>query len=162
MARMTRYFETATRVLLDHDATVDKYMGDAVMAFWNAPVPVDGHVARACEAALALRDALRPETAGWTLADGTAVQTRIGLHAGPAIVGNVGSSDRMNYTALGSTVNLARRVETLTRAFDAEILVSADTVARAGDGFTFRPVGQTTAKGFRHPVELFELVGSTG
>ena len=103
---MARYFEVVTQTLHAHEATIDKYIGDAVMAFWNAPLDTEDHDAKACRAALAVVEAARAETAGWSAA-GAPVRTRIGLHCGEAIVGNVGSSDRMNYTALGAAVNLS-------------------------------------------------------
>ncbi|MEO1090644.1 MAG: adenylate/guanylate cyclase domain-containing protein [Pseudomonadota bacterium] len=159
MTRMTSYFEGATRTLLDHEATVDKYIGDAVMAFWNAPNPSVDHVARACRAALAVIATVGPETDRWAETGGPPLRTRIGLHCGEAIVGNVGSSDRMNYTALGATVNFAARLEKLNRQLGTTILVSAEVVARAGNGFDFQPAGAHRMEGFDDPIEVFELVG---
>jgi class 3 adenylate cyclase len=158
MARMSRYFETVTRILLAHEATIDKYIGDAVMAFWNAPLDTADHSARACAAALAVVEAVRDETASWTSAGTAPVRTRIGIHSGPAIVGNVGSSDRMNYTALGATVNLAARLEQLNRNLGTEILASAAVVERVGDRFTFEHAGSTTLKGFAEPIHVFTLI----
>lgn len=160
MERMSRYFETVTRILLAHDATIDKYIGDAVMAFWNAPLDTADHPARACAAALAVVDAVRGETTSWTTEGMAPVRTRIGIHSGPAIVGNVGSSDRMNYTALGATVNLASRLEQLNRQLGTEILVSADVVERVRDRFAFEHAGSTTLKGFAEPVHIFALITS--
>ncbi|MEM7026258.1 MAG: adenylate/guanylate cyclase domain-containing protein, partial [Pseudomonadota bacterium] len=100
MKRMSRYFETVTQTLHEHDATIDKYIGDAVMAFWNAPNEVPDHPARACDAALEIIETARAETDSWSQPGLPPLRTRIGIHCGDAIVGNVGSSDRMNYTAL--------------------------------------------------------------
>ncbi len=161
MERMSRYFETVTRILLAHDATIDKYIGDAVMAFWNAPLDTADHPAKACAAALAVVEAVREETASWTTEGMAPVRTRIGIHSGPAIVGNVGSSDRMNYTALGATVNLASRLEQLNRQLGTEILVSADVAERVRDRFAFEHAGSTTLKGFAEPVHIFALISAT-
>ena len=159
MARMSRYFEVVTQTLIAHEATIDKYIGDAVMAFWNAPLDTPDHVAKACRAALAVIEAASAETSTWSNA-GPAIRTRIGLHCGEAIVGNVGSSDRMNYTALGATVNLASRLETMNREIGTEILVSAAIVERIGDRFLVERVGTTALKGFAEPVEVFALNGT--
>jgi adenylate cyclase len=158
MRRMARYFEVVTQTLHAHEATIDKYIGDAVMAFWNAPLDTEDHVAKACRAALAVVEAARAETAGWSAA-GAPVRTRIGLHCGEAIVGNVGSSDRMNYTALGAAVNLAARLETMNREQGTDVLVSAAIAARIGDRFVLERVGSTELKGFADPVEVFALRG---
>lgn len=160
MRRMSAYFEAVTTTLLDHGATIDKYVGDAVMAIWNAPNDTEDHVARACQAALALLESGREITQDW-LTDGPAVRTRIGIHHGEAVVGNVGSSDRMNYTALGATVNLAARLETLNRGKATEILVSDVVRNELAGRFEFRKVGQTTLKGFSEPITVYELLGET-
>jgi class 3 adenylate cyclase len=157
MQRMARYLEVVTQTLIAHEATIDKYIGDAVMAFWNAPLDTTDHVGKACSAALAVIEAARSETAGWST-PGPAVRTRIGVHCGEAIVGNVGSSDRMNYTALGATVNLAARLETLNRELGTDVLVSADVVERVRDRFLVEHVGSTVLKGFATPVEVYALI----
>jgi len=159
MERMSAYFEAATGVLLAHSATIDKFMGDAVMAFWNAPEDVPDHVAAACSAAVDLQAALQPLTAAWSADGGKPLRTRIGIHTGPAIVGNVGSSDRMNFTALGATVNLAARFENLNREMRTSILVSG-AVASAVDGrFVLRAAGEMEIRGFSQAMPCFELVG---
>jgi len=159
MGYMSRYLATVTDVVMRHDGTVDKFIGDAVMAFWNAPVPDDVHVAKACAAALECRDridALNREFAaeGWP-----AFRTRFGLHTGEAIVGNVGSSERMSYTAMGSTVNLAARLEQLNKEHGTRILASEAIRARTAGRFAFRGVGSVVPKGLSRRVEVFELLG---
>jgi len=159
MTRMSRYFETVTQTLLAHDATIDKYIGDAVMAFWNAPTDVPDHAGRACQAALQIIETAKRETDSWSQSGLPPLRTRIGIHCGEAIVGNVGSSDRMNYTALGDTVNLAARLEALNRELGTGILVSADVVARLDQRFVFRHVGKHAIKGFADGIDVFELTG---
>ncbi|GIW72058.1 MAG: hypothetical protein KatS3mg102_1600 [Planctomycetota bacterium] len=154
------YFTAVTRAIHDHQGTVDKYIGDAVMAFWNAPQPVPAHARQACEAALELLAAVgrlereRPEA--------PRLQTRIGLHTAEVVVGNFGSEDRLNYTALGDGVNLAARLEALNKLLGTEVLASEATRAAAGEGLVFRRVALVAVKGRRRPVEVYELLGRAG
>ncbi|WP_198368540.1 adenylate/guanylate cyclase domain-containing protein, partial [Roseomonas rosulenta] len=153
------YFQSLTDDLLEHHATIDKYIGDAVMAIWNAPKRDLAHALHGCRAALharALTLRLEEEFAarGWPR-----LHTRFGIHTGDAVVGNVGSSDRMAYTAIGSMVNLASRLEGMNKMYGTQILVSEATRIGAGSGFVFRPVDLVLAKGTQDPVEVHELVG---
>lgn len=159
MRRMSRYFEIVTQTLLAHEATIDKFIGDAVMAFWNAPNDIADHPRKACEAALAVIEATKAETDSWQEDSGVSIRTRIGIHSGNAIIGNVGSSDRLNYTALGSTVNLASRLEGLNRDLKTSILVSADLAERVQGSFELNPAGETRIKGYDDLVMVFELKG---
>ncbi|MGI9356596.1 MAG: adenylate/guanylate cyclase domain-containing protein [Rhizobiaceae bacterium] len=158
MSRMSEYFEIVTQLLLDHGATIDKYIGDAVMAFWNAPDDTQDHVALGCQAALSIVKAANKATQDWSEDEALPIRTRIGLHCGEATVGNVGSSDRMSYTALGSTVNLASRLETKNRDLKTDILVSKDVVDRVGQRFEFRDVEHLELKGIDGPTNVYELV----
>lgn len=153
----SRYFAALSEVIMNHQGTIDKFIGDAVMAFWNAPDDDPDHVVHACEAVLAcversseLNERFRDE--GWP-----AYGTRFGLHAGDAVVGNVGSSDRMNYTALGATVNLAARLEGLNKNYRTQVLVSAAVKERVEGRFAFRSVDEIKPKGFAEAVRIFEL-----
>jgi len=157
MSRMSTYFEIVSGILLEHEATIDKYIGDAVMAFWNAPDQTSDHHAKACAAALAIQARTKDLTDRWSRDSGIRLRTRIGLNCGPAVVGNVGSSDRMNYTALGATVNLASRLENLNRTLATDILISADLRQRIGDRFVTEAKGGQTIKGYAAPVEVFAL-----
>ncbi|MGL5168490.1 MAG: adenylate/guanylate cyclase domain-containing protein [Afipia sp.] len=153
----SRYFAALSEVIMKHQGTIDKFIGDAVMAFWNAPDDDPDHVVHACEAVLACvkRNSELNEqfhSAGWP-----AYGTRFGLHAGDAVVGNVGSSDRMNYTALGATVNLAARLEGLNKNYGTQVLVSAAVKERVEGRFAFRSVDEIRPKGFAEAVRIFEL-----
>ncbi len=158
---LSEYFNRMTQAVQMHQGTIDKYIGDSVMGLWNAPVPDADHVAHACRAALACRAASR--TLGF---DGTGprLRTRIGLHTGMAMVGNVGSQDRMQYTAMGAMVNLASRVEGLNKAFGTELLVTQAIVdglgAEAGQ-FHFRPFGPVLVAGATLPLAVLELRDDT-
>jgi adenylate cyclase len=159
MRIVSAYFEALTAELLACGATIDKYIGDAVMAFWNAPRRDPGHAASACRAGLRA-NALTERLADAFVARGwPALPTRFGIHTGEAVVGNVGSSDRMSYTAMGSMVNLANRLEGLNRLYGTHILVSDATRRDAGADFVFRPVDLVIPKGAMEPMAIHELVG---
>lgn len=159
MSRMSEFFEVVTQVLLSNDATIDKYIGDAVMAFWNAPEDVPNHEFLACKAAVEIREAASAVTVKWTDAP-VPLRTRVGIHSGEAIVGNVGSSDRMNYTALGSTVNVAARLEQLNRGRASDILVSERIFRQCETEFSFNFEDEAQLKGFQNPVSVYSLVRS--
>jgi adenylate cyclase len=151
---MNRYFQNiVTNCIHEADGTVVKYIGDAVFAFWNAPEAQADHALRACEAALHVRgmDPMKMR--------GTPVRTRMGIHTGEANVGNFGSFDRVDYTALGENVNLASRLEGLNKFVGTDCLISADTRALIGDRLVTRRLGLFTLKGFDKPLEVFEIVG---
>lgn len=151
---MNRYFETAvTQCIHKSDGTVVKYIGDAIFAFWNAPEDQRDHQARACQAALHFRDV----EFHWT--DGKLIRTRIGIHSGEANVGNFGSLDRVDYTALGENVNLASRVEGLNKYLGTTCLVTSATQEGVGSDVVSREIGLFRLKGFERPVQIFELVG---
>ena len=140
--------------------TVDKFIGDAVMAFWGAPEDQPDHAERACRAALAIRDAIGTDNEQRRTAGETQVRMRIGLHTGRAVVGNIGAPGRMNYTIVGDTVNVAQRLEQLvkeTAAGDVGILVSQATADRLGEAFAREPAGEYRVSGRNRPVAVFRL-----
>jgi adenylate cyclase len=157
MQHTSRYFAAMSHEIMSHSGTVDKFIGDAIMAMWNAPADDPDHAAHACAAALAFQRANARlngefEREGWP-----AYRTRIGLHSGEAVVGNIGSEDRMNYTTLGATVNLAARLEGLNKSYGTSILVSSALKQRAGSQFCFRSVDRISPKGFAEAFEICEL-----
>ena len=142
------------------DGTVDKFIGDAVMAFWGAPEDQLDHAERACRAALAIRDAIETDNERRRTGGETQVRMRIGLHTGRAVVGNIGAPGRMNYTIVGDTVNVAQRLEQLakeTSAGDVGILVSHATADRLGEAFVREPAGEHQVSGRDRPVAAFRL-----
>ncbi|WP_306601404.1 adenylate/guanylate cyclase domain-containing protein [Geothrix sp. 21YS21S-2] len=155
VAKLGAYFEAVTRILIEHGGTVDKFIGDSVMGFWNAPNPVADHALRACASALRAQDRIRELNAAWA---GIAFHTRIGIHTGTAVVGNIGYDARMNYTTIGDNVNLASRLEGLNKVYGTRILVSEATVAAAGSAILTRPVDRVTVKGKQVPIGLHELI----
>jgi adenylate cyclase len=157
MQYTSRYFAAMSHEIMTHSGTVDKFIGDAIMAIWNAPADDPDHAANACTAALAslrANDRLNAEfeREGWPV-----YRTRCGLHTGEAVVGNIGSEDRMNYTALGATVNLAARLEGLNKSYGTSILVSAALRQRVMSRFLFRSVDRISPKGFAEAFEIYEL-----
>ncbi len=159
MHQTSRYFSVLTEAFLAEAGTVDKFIGDAVMVFWNAPNPQPDHVERACRAALAGRAACEKLNAQFETEGLKPFFTRFGIHVGEAVVGNLGSTERMNYTALGNTVNLAARLEGLNKQFGTAILVSENVYLRVQHSFQFRALELVLAKGMTKETRVFELVG---
>lgn len=147
------YLERMTAAVHASGGTVDKYIGDAVMAFWNAPEPVDRHAARACAAALRCAS-----SAG----AGDGFKTRFGLHRADVMVGHFGAADRLSYTVIGDGVNLASRLEALNKTYGTTILVSESVRESVGAAFEFRTVDAVAVKGKRQGVLIFELLGPAG
>jgi adenylate cyclase len=158
MHQTSRYFAALTEAFLAEAGTVDKFIGDAVMVFWNAPNSQPDHVERACRAALAGRMASEQLNAQFEAEGLQPFFTRFGIHVGEAVVGNLGSDERMNYTALGSTVNLAARLEGLNKEYGSAILASEDVYARARHHFCFKEIGSVVAKGMTKETRIYELV----
>ena len=156
------YFEAMTVAIHDADGTIDKYIGDAVMAIWNAPRPCADHATRACAAALACIERTRElfGSGAWEGLD--PLVTRFGLHRDRVMVGHFGAPDRLSFTAIGDGVNLAARLEGLNKAYGTTILVS-DAIERDARGqFAFRRVDRVAVKGKTVAVEIFELIGARG
>jgi adenylate cyclase len=160
MRQTSRHLSALTEAFLAEGGTVDKFIGDSVMVFWNAPRRQLDHVERACRAALSAKaasDALNREfeSEGWP-----PFAVRLGVHVGDAVVGNVGSVDRMEYTVLGNSVNLAARLEGLNKEYGTAILVSEAVRDRIADRFCFNSLGSTMAKGMTVETRVYELVGT--
>jgi adenylate cyclase len=156
------YLEAMTRAVHDTAGTVDKYIGDAVMAFWNAPLPVAEHARRACEAALLCQKAAAALFASAAWGGRAPLLTRFGLHRDTVMVGHFGAPDRMSYTAMGDGVNLASRLEGLNKQYGTTILVTDAVRQAAGDAFCFRLVDVVAVKGRRAGVRIHELLGEAG
>ena len=162
---INRYLGEMSNQVLDHHGTLDKYIGDAVMCFWNAPIPQADHAVRACKAALAMvkREAeIADELIASSGAKGKQIYTRIGLNTTSAAVGFVGSSHLFNYTALGDGVNLASRLEGANKMYGTRILLSETTAAQVKEQFVLRKVDVLRVKGKKLPMAVFELVAERG
>jgi adenylate cyclase len=168
-ALLNQYLTGMTRIVFDRGGTLDKYIGDAVMAFWGAPIEQSNHAVSACSAAVEMMQRLAPLQREWQAEGKPHVDIGIGIHTGVASVGNMGSALRYGYTALGDTVNLASRLEGLNKDYGTHILVSQSTfeqvAAQTAGGeseaqFIFREVDLIRVKGKTQPVGLYELIGA--
>jgi adenylate cyclase len=149
------YANEMTKAIMKHGGTVDKFIGDAVMAFWGAPLSDPDHALHAVRAAVDMQAAmerLQPQLAAM---GANRLLLRVGLSSGPAIVGNMGSSLRFEYTALGDTVNLAARLEATNKVYGTAILFSGSTAALLGDAVAFRRVDRVRVKGKQVAVDIF-------
>jgi class 3 adenylate cyclase len=166
-AFLNRHFGLLAHCIDAEGGTLDKYIGDSVMAFWGAPSDQPDHAERAARAALAIADAIAEDNAERRAAGLATVRLRIGLHSGSALVGNIGAPGRVNYTLVGDTVNSAQRLESLGREFTSEggevtILLSGETAERLSAGFELRPLGRQQLRGRAGEIEVFRLEGMKG
>lgn len=164
---MNRFLTPMTDLILSHRGTIDKYMGDAIMAFWNAPLTVEGHAVQACETALAMQRRLAALNAEWqaeAAAEGRGhipVTIGIGLNTGPASVGNFGSTQRFTYSCLGDDVNLASRLEGQCKTYGVGIIIGEATQVQVPDHATLE-IDLIMVKGKTEAQRAFALVGDTG
>lgn len=162
-AFLNRHFEMLSNRIEAEGGTVDKYMGDGVMAFWGAPDDMDDHAARALRAAGAIQEGLARENEVAAARGEPTIRLRIGVHTGLALVGNIGSQSRTNYTVVGDTVNAASRLQALGKEVESDsecvVLCSAETLAQAGDRFKGESLGQRQLKGRKEALEVFQLAG---
>ena len=160
---LNEYLSDMTRLVFEHSGTLDKYIGDAVMAFWGAPFEEPGHAARGCHTALKMMDRVHEMQKKWEAEGKPRLDIGIGLNTGVASVGNMGSVLRYGYTALGDTVNLSARLEGLNKDYGTHILVNETAYAAVrADGFVFRELDLIRVKGKLQPVVIYELIGRTG
>jgi adenylate cyclase len=159
-ALLKSYLTPMTRIIIRQSGTLDKFIGDAVMAFWNAPVEIDRHRDRAVSAGLAMLAALPDLNGKFREQYGLALEIGVGIHAGRVSVGNMGSEDLFDYTVIGDNVNLASRLEGLTKFYNLPIIVSDAMAAVSVDGYTIQEVDRVTVKGKGEPVTLFTFRGS--
>ncbi len=158
MRQASRYFTALTEAFLAEGGTVDKFIGDAVMVFWNAPHRQPDHVERACRAVLAGKKANEQLNIQFDVEGLPPFITRFGIHVAEAVVGNLGSNERMEYTALGTAVNLASRLEGLNKEYGTAVLVSEEVRSRVQHRFQFRAIDTVIAKGMTTETRVYELV----
>jgi adenylate cyclase len=157
-ALLNDYFSAATGHVFDTGGTLIKYIGDAIFAIWGAPLHMDDHATPACRAAVGmarLSQGLGDRPAGRLV-------TRIGVHTGPMLVGNLGSSQRFDYTAIGDTINLAARLEGINKTFGTRALASGEAIVASDGSPVSRLVGRVQVVGRAKPVEVYELLGMAG
>lgn len=152
------YLNPMTRIILDEKGTLDKYLGDAMMALFNAPLDLEGHAGRACRSALRMVAALDELNRDFSRRGLPQVDIGIGINSGEAVVGNMGADMRFDYTAIGDNVNLASRLEGLNKLYGTRVLVSEMTRSQVREPFVFREVDLVRVKGKQQPVAVFELM----
>jgi adenylate cyclase len=163
-ALLNDFLTPMTEAILENDGTIDKYIGDSIMAFWNAPLDEPDHARLACRATLEMRRRLatlnkalaeRAKAAGQSP---TLIMIGIGLNSGDALVGNLGARQRLNYSVIGDNVNLASRIEGVSKGFGLDILIGEQTRNAAPD-FAAIPIGDIFVKGKSLPARLYALIG---
>ena len=146
--------------------TIDKYMGDGLLAFWGAPDPVPDHPIRACETALRISDAVRKHNEVLRAKGEDPIQVRIGIHTGPTIVGNIGAESRVDYTVVGDTVNSCARLQELGKGLDPEadaiILISEQTYSAIRDSIPAVDIGSHVLRGREQETGVYRLTAQTG
>jgi adenylate cyclase len=156
---LNEYFSPLTRIILAHRGTLDKYIGDAIMAFWGAPIAMPDHARQACQAALAMGKVMPGLQNGWRNLGFPPLKTRMGLHSGSLIAGNVGSLERFDYTVLGDTVNLASRLEGVNKLYGTTTLLSEACYRLVAEQFLVRELDVIQVQGRVQPVTIYELLG---
>ena len=158
---LNEYMTEMTRVVLAHGGTVDKFIGDGIMAFWGAPLPDPCQALRACQAAREMQISLASLRGAYQRRGLPPLFMRIGVHSGPVVVGNMGSEDRFDYTAIGDNVNLASRLEGTNKLYHTEILISQDTVDLLGNALMLRRVDKVVVKGRKQAMGIYTLCDET-
>jgi adenylate cyclase len=156
---LREYLNTVCNEIEATGGTVDKYIGDAVMAFWDAPATELNHATAACTTALRCQAALATLNERWLAAGKPPFRTRIGLHRGEVVVGNIGSDARLNYTIIGDAVNLSNRLQDLNKVYGTGIVLSETIYQQASADIVARPLDYVAVKGRRLPVLIYELLG---
>ncbi|MDR0239375.1 MAG: adenylate/guanylate cyclase domain-containing protein [Deltaproteobacteria bacterium] len=155
---LNRYFTPMTALVRGNKGTLDKFIGDALMAFWNAPLPVPGHPALAVRTALAMQDKLKTLNIALQKDFGHEISMGVGLHTGKVFVGNMGSEELLNYTIVGDSVNLASRLERLCPRYGVDVVLSAATRSLCAEDFAFQQLDTLRVKGKEQPLAVFAVV----
>jgi adenylate cyclase len=160
VALLNKYLSTMSDIILDKEGVIDKYEGDAIIAFFGAPQDLPAHALRACVSAVFIKrieEDLNREFLSSEMSPNPLL-TRIGINTGSMVVGNMGTQKKMDYTIMGNTVNLASRLEGVNKQFGTWILAGEDTVKETGDSLFCRPLGRVRVVGIDEPVRLYEIL----
>ncbi len=162
VALLNDYLTNMTDIVLEHGGVVDKYIGDAIMAFWGAPLPEPEHAKKAVLAALAMRRRCCELQNRWQAEFGPLVHARAGINSGPAVSGNMGSRHKFNYTVMGDTVNLASRLEGANKPYGTDLMISESCYAHVKDFVETRELDLLAVKGKQKPVTVYEVLAEKG
>jgi adenylate cyclase len=162
VAMLNSYLEDMTKIVFENKGTLDKYIGDAIMAFWGAPLEDPEHAYHACLTAMNMHEKMEMIRQKFLKENGIELRMRIGINTGDMIVGNVGSSVRFDYTVIGDNVNLASRLEGANKIYGTSILISDRTYQHVQDKFEFRELDIIRVKGKQQPVIIYELIDHKG
>jgi adenylate cyclase len=143
---------------LENKGTIDKYIGDAVMAFWGAPIAMENHAEKACQTAIIVQNNLHNLFHQWNSKGKIPFLTRIGIHTGNVVVGNLGYKERLNYTIVGDSVNVASRLESINKVYGTKITVSGSTYKECRNNFEFRLLDRVFFLGRLQGMPIYELV----
>ena len=152
------YLQAMTDIVFQTDGTLDKYVGDEIMAFWGAPVELENHALRACQCAFEQIDVLKQMNVKWKQEGKPELNIGIGINTGDMVVGNMGSSSRMDYTLMGDNVNLGARLEGTNKIYGTNIIISEYTYEHVRDSVLVRELDLIRVKGKEHPVKIYELL----
>ena len=162
LLRVSAYLELVTKTVNQEHGTIDKFIGDGVMAFWGAPALLEDHAWRSCVAALRIQRGMDTLNERWRAEEKKPLKIRIGIHSDAVLVGNIGSRERMSYTVMGDGVNVAARLEGINKEFHTRICISHNVFKEAGERLCVRPIDDVIVKGRRAKVPIYELVGVYG
>ena len=162
LLRVSAYLELVTKAVAEEAGTIDKFIGDGVMAFWGAPALLDDHAWHACVAALRIQRGMNVLNDRWNEQELKPLNIRIGIHSDAVLVGNLGSKERMAYTVIGDGVNVAARLEGINKEFGTRICISHSVFKEAGERLCVRPIDDVTVKGRRAKIPIYELLGVFG
>jgi adenylate cyclase len=156
---MSVYFEQVSRAISDEHGTVDKFIGDGIMAFWGAPIALEDHALRACTGALRAARRMQQVNDEWRRQGKPSFRLRIGLNSANVLVGNVGSTERFSYTVMGDGVNVASRLEGMNKSFGTNICISDSVFDALSNEIVARPLRRVQVKGRKQEFMIYELLG---
>ncbi|SKA34241.1 adenylate cyclase [Enhydrobacter aerosaccus] len=162
LLRISAYFALVTRIVNAEHGTIDKFLGDGVMAFWGAPALLEDHAWLACVAALRIQRGMEELNTQWREQGLKPLNLRIGIHSDAVLVGNVGSRERMSYTVIGDGVNVAARLEGINKEYGTRVCISHSVFKEAGERLCVRPIEEVVVKGRRARIPIYELLGVYG
>jgi adenylate cyclase len=159
LMRISAYLEAVTLSVNEEHGTIDKFIGDAAMAFWGAPAELNDHAWHACAAAIRISQRMAKLNEQWVSEGLAPLQIRIGIHCDSVMVGNIGSKHRMSYTVMGDAVNISSRLEGVNKDYGTQICVSQSIYREVGERLSLRPIDEVTVKGRRGALHIYELFG---